>query len=65
MFTPLRKSIEKDNVSPMYDSYVAKVPPGEDILDHPLSDVGWPGPFFAALIFPVLPPSPHSLLGGQ
>ena len=35
------------------------------ILGHRLFEVGWPVPFLAAFVAPVLPPGPHSLLGGQ
>ena len=43
-----------------------RVPVGEDIYPEPsASEVGWPVPFLAAFISPVLPPGTHLLLGEQ
>ena len=42
------------------------VPVREDTYAEPsVREVGWPVPFLAAFISPVLPPGTHLLLGGQ
>ena len=42
------------------------VPVRENIYPEPSAcEVGWPVPFLAAFIPPVLPPGAHLLLGGQ
>ena len=42
------------------------VPAREDTYPQPSAcEVGWPVPFLAAFISPVLPPGTHLLLGGQ
>ena len=42
------------------------VPVREDTYPEPSAyEVGWPVPFLAAFISPVLPPGTHSLLGEQ
>ena len=42
------------------------VPVREDTYAEPSAcEVGWPVPFLAAFICPVLPPGTHSLLGEQ
>ena len=56
----------KVKVSPVYQSYVREYLLERTlVLGHRLFEVGWPVPFFAAFIFPVFPPGPHLLLGGQ
>jgi len=52
--------------SPIYTFIRRGVPVRENTYPEPSAcDVGWPVPFLAAFISPVLPPGTHSLLGGQ
>ena len=47
-------------------SYVGEVPVREDTYPGPSAfEVGWPVPFLATFISPVLPPGAHSLLDRQ
>ena len=50
----------------LYTFVCRGVPVREDTYPEPLAcEVGWPVPFLATFISPVLPPDTHSLLGEQ
>ena len=53
-------------VCPVYNSYFEEcLLERTFVLGHRLCEVGWLVPFLATVIFPVFPPGPHLLLGGQ
>ena len=65
--TKLKESTGPTNVKVVPYTFVRRgVPVKEDTYPEPSAcDVGWPVPFLAAFISPVLPPGTHLRLGEQ
>ena len=64
---PSGSLVNKKKVKVVPYTFVRRgVPVREDTYPGPSAcEVGWPVPFFAAFISPVLPPGTHLLLGEQ